>query len=132
MSERTAYYTLHQGRYNLGSNEQQWRLGLYTPFGNVSEIFDEEPRFCDSVEDVLCAIEERVKSWWISTSREKNLATIATIRANLPECELLYAQRRLVVLRAQAERLGADIALAEKLIAALQSEIADAMLEARE
>ena len=126
MSKTTVYYTLNQGRYNLCSDGKQWRLGLCTPFGNVHETFDEEPLFGDSVEDVLYVIEERVKSWWISTSREKNLATIEAIKAKLPECELLYAQNRLTNLRGQEERIKADIASTEKLIAALQSEMAEA------
>ena len=125
MTERKVYFNQSYGRYNLCSDEKQWSLALYTPFGNISETFDEEPVYGDSVEDVLAAIEARVESYWMSSSRPENRIKIAAIKANLPECELLYAQRKLGLLRAQEDRVQKDIAATERLISALQDEMAE-------
>ena len=121
--ESRVYFTLSHGRYNLLSDDKQWQLCLRTPFGNISETFDYEPVYGDGVEDVLAVIEARVESYWMSSSRAENREKIAAIKANLPACELLYAQRRLGILRQQYDRTTKDIASCERLIASLQAEL---------
>lgn len=125
MTERKVYFNISHGRYDLCSNEKEWLVSLHTPFGNIREFFKEEPDCGSSVEDVLDVIERRVESYWMSSTRAENRATIANIKANLTECELLFAQGRLDRLRAQEERVQKDIASVERLIAALREEIAE-------
>lgn len=121
--ENRVRYTLSQGRYDLCRTDKQWQLCLYTPFGSISETFDDEPVYGDNVEDVLAVIEARLESYWASSSRAEKREKIAAIRANLPECELLYAQRRLGILRRDAARIAEDISQVERLISSLQAEL---------
>ena len=119
--ENSVFYTLSHGHYGLYSNEKQWRLSLTTPFGSISETFDEGPTFSDTVEDVLGVIEYQLENYWISSAKDEKRATIAEIKANLSTCELLYAQRRLEILRSSAEKIAKDILSEEARIEALQA-----------
>jgi hypothetical protein len=78
------YFYCSQGNYNFADpSEKQWCLELSTPFGRVSETFNEKPDLDDLLPtDVLDLIEERVKSYWIYTSREECLKRIDGIRAH--------------------------------------------------
>lgn len=96
------------GRFNLCSNEQQDQVVLRTPVGNVSETWDlDESGYDEDMlpSEVSALIRERVKSYWISTSRERNLATLDAIDAVANELDIAFMRKRAADKQAQAARL---------------------------
>lgn len=119
-TETTVRVTKTLGRWNIASDAQGWRMHLLTPFGSIVEFFEDEPEFDDTVRDALAVIEARVKSWLYKSGRADSLIAIAKIKANLIECELLYAKAKLARLHKQEADLRLEIARATRLVADLQ------------
>lgn len=94
------------GRFNLCSNEKQFQVVLRTPYGTVSELWNEDPGYDDEMEpdEVLDLIEARAKSYWISTSRGETLAKITTIREHLAEVTASWAAAQAKKFQAAAAR----------------------------
>lgn len=112
----TISISMNYGSYNFANPAQkQWQLSLRTPFGNVSQRFDEEPYIGDCVEDALEVIAERLESYWISTGREEDRKIIANIRANLPACEIEWAQQKVAAAKAQLEKAEKMLRRAEAM-----------------
>lgn len=101
------YHTTSTGRFYLGRSDVQQQVVLYTPFGNVSELWDEgDVEYDRDMEpaEVLDLIESRLNAYWICTGREEKLAKIATIRANLTAVTRDWAQSMAVRYQAEASR----------------------------
>lgn len=94
------YITKTLGRYNFANTaEKQWCVQMRMPDGKgLSETWpeDEEPDI-DGVppSQVLDMIEERLKSYWISTRREETLARIAAYREQAEQLDDAWARRQI-------------------------------------
>ncbi|MGE8691495.1 MAG: hypothetical protein ACN6PJ_30410 [Achromobacter sp.] len=91
------YITKTLGRYNFANTaEKQWCVQMRMPDGKgLSETWpeDEEPDI-DGVppSQVLDLIEERLKSYWISTRRDETLARIAAYREQSEQLDDAWAR----------------------------------------
>lgn len=91
------------GRYNFVRPVKNWMVSMHVQLEDkshieVSEIWDEddEPDIEDKLpSDVLSIIEERIDSWWISTSREKNKEMIAQIRSFGNGMDIVWLKRKI-------------------------------------
>jgi hypothetical protein len=120
------------GRYNIcDPSQREWLLELLTPYGRVSALFDEEPGTPpECVESTLDAIEARIRSYLYISSREQSLATIAAIRAHLPECELATREAKAEKLRRQISDAETELARCLATATMLRAEIAERAVEA--
>lgn len=101
-----------EGRYYLGRAETQWRVGLETPYGSVSYIFEDEPNIQGLLpRQVLDIIEEQSKKAWIDTGREERDKKIATLREHEDIIDKIYLL--LLLARAKAEVMSLNTQLAE-------------------
>jgi hypothetical protein len=104
------FYYKELGRYDFASNKKDWRVKLVTPFGNFSQTWseDDEPEIDDLLpSEVLDLLEKRLKSWWISTGREADLARIAAIREHRREIDIAWLERQIE----SAEKRAASLRL---------------------
>ncbi len=121
-----ADYFMNFGQYNLCSSEKEYCLILRTSGGNFSETFtkDEQPDVSDMFpSEVLDLIEARLKSYWISTSRDEALARMAEWRKSANLFDMAW-------LDAKIERLSQSMGKLQKRKASLQCEIDDAQVTA--
>jgi hypothetical protein len=97
MNAFVTYYK-NLGHYNFAGHEKNWCVSLITPYGRVNEIWPEreEPDIDDLLpSEVLDLIESRLDSYWISTSREKDKATIAAIKEHAAEIDLAWLDAKI-------------------------------------
>lgn len=91
--------------------EKQLQIVLETPFGTVSELWnlDVQPDYDSELLplEVLDMIEQRLKRYVFSTSREKTLQTIATIRENAREVTLMWLAAQASLHQAKAAKAAA-------------------------
>jgi hypothetical protein len=111
------YITKTLGRYNFANTaEKQWCVQMIMPDGKgLSETWpEEEEPDIDGVppSQVLDLIEERLKSYWISTRREETLARIAAYREKSEELDDAWARRLIASLERKIREL--EIYLAEE------------------
>lgn len=114
----TATFYKNFGRYNFAGTEKSYCVTLSTPYGSISQTWpaDDEPDIGGCLpSDVLDLIETRLKSYLYSSHREKDEATIATIREHANELNVLYVKNRIAVARKAIER-------DERLLAGLMEE----------
>lgn len=105
-SKAFVHISKNLGRYDLASYDKDWNLSLRTSYGNISAMFDEEdePEIEGAMpSEVLDMIEERIESYWISTSREKDRKKIKEIREHLNELDLIWAKEQLSLYQRQVE-----------------------------
>ena len=125
--KRTVSISCYEGHFNFANfAEKQWQLVLITPYGNLSELFDEEPCHGNGVEDVIETISQRLESYWASSLRKEKRETIATIRKHLNECEILLREAELVKIDKSLERLTKERDSIVSTIQYLRDEMADA------
>ncbi|MEN5063595.1 hypothetical protein [Achromobacter aegrifaciens] len=109
------YISKTLGRYNFANTaEKQWCVQMIMPDGKgLSETWpeDEEPDI-DGVppSQVLDLIEERLKSYWISTRREETLARIAAYREQSEQLDDAWARRLIASLERQIRDLEGYLA----------------------
>lgn len=92
------YFAKHLGRYDFANNVKDWNLSLYTPYGNVSDMWpeDEEPEIDGLMpSEVLALIEARIKHWIFKSNRSEKLATVEFMRAHANEIDMIYAAHML-------------------------------------
>lgn len=92
------YHGTTTGRFNLFSNEKQQQVYLYTPAGNLSELWDENEADYDSnmlPSEVVEIIEKRLKAYWINTAREEKLVRISEIKKRIGEFDRLWLEGRI-------------------------------------
>lgn len=93
---KTNIYCNH-GSYNWADPAQkQWCVELRTSYGRVSTFFDDNPYVDDLLpSEVLDIIEERINSYWLSTSRQEDMKAIAKIRGHIVELDKDYIQDKI-------------------------------------
>lgn len=107
MQMACSHYTT-TGRFNLCSNEREQQVVLCTEFGNVSETWPEGEAPYDydmRPSEVAEIIRERVKSYWISTSRQEQIKKLDSIQANADRIDAEWMVNRADQLEAEAARL---------------------------
>ena len=107
----TVHHYTNTGRFYLGRADQQQQVVLVTPWGSVSQLWDEGEAPYDADMDageVLDIIAERLESYWINTSRNEDRAKIARIREHIDEANRLWHEGRARVLQAEIARLSAQ------------------------
>ncbi len=107
----TTNFYCTRGSYNWAKpDEKQYLVSLVTPYGSISETFEDEPEIEGlHPSDVLDIIEGRLKSYWISTDRESKLKTIAEIRKHSIEIDRQYIQSKIGLHELAIERLQASL-----------------------
>lgn len=109
------YINCTEGNYNwCNPNETQWQLVLaYWVDGkrySVGETFNEEPDWeGEAPEVILDLIEERVNSYWVSTSRDEQLEKINNLRASIDEVHTVWAKCRIDRLQSEIDKLSEEI-----------------------
>lgn len=96
---RSVQISFNVGRYNMLSSDKSdcLELRVFWPMGLlcISQTWDEgecpEDR-TSSPGEVLDAIEERVESYFASTSRKRDRLVIAALRERLPEITKVWAE----------------------------------------
>lgn len=113
----------YRGRFDIcHPNKEEWQLRLKTPFGNVTEFFEDEPD-APGVEEALDVIEARQKDFLVKSNRGEKLMAVAAIREHLTECEALLCEGEIAKLEAQADRITAEITRKRELLEYLRKEI---------
>lgn len=109
------YISKTLGRYNFANTaEKQWCVQMRMPDGKgLSETWpeDEEPDI-DGVppSQVLDLIEERLKSYWISTGRDETLARIAVYREQSEQLDDAWARLHIVAYERKIKALKGYLA----------------------
>jgi hypothetical protein len=116
MSDSTAevkplkcWVTKNLGRYNFASNDKDWCVQVLMPDGKVlSETWPEgdEPD-TDGVppSEVIELIIVRLKSYWISTQRDKTMARIEAARPMFEQMDDAWARAQINSLQRQIDSL---------------------------
>jgi hypothetical protein len=105
--EQNARYYKTKGKFYWGNRSEQWQVVLWTSAGQVSALWDEEdePEIGDMLPtEVLSVIEERIKSYWIYTGRDEDLAKVARIREQGAALDTVWVQKKLQQLATEVER----------------------------
>lgn len=105
----TVHHYTTSGRFYLGRNDKQQQVVLVTPYGTVSQLWDDGEAGYDEdmdAEEVLNLLSERLESFWINTSREETRAKISAIRERMAEVNCLWHKTRAVQLQDRISRLS--------------------------
>lgn len=113
-----------KGRYNFCSNEEQWRVAITglpneAPAKYLSKTWDiEDEPYIKNLppSEVVEIISERVESFWISTSREKDREIIQWIRNNSEELDVKWAKGEIKRKEKAIGRLQEDIERLEDIV----------------
>lgn len=102
------------GKYDFCSNDKQWCVSVKAPDGKwISETWDEdnEPDIEGlAPSEVIDLIEERLKSYWICTSREEKLARIAGFREVAEQQDHNWAQEQISFHQREIDNLSRYLA----------------------
>lgn len=131
VSVKACRVTQNIGRYNLLSSEEQVCIGVMVVFSDdstlrVSETWDlDDDRREEWMEPevALDLIEERSKSYWISTGRDKKLADIAQLRAMLPEITSKWAEAEIAGCQRVIDRYEKRVGWLKKAVITSEEEV---------
>lgn len=102
-----------QGRYNLCSNEEQVCINLRVIGGKaISQTWDldDAPEIEGLLpSEVLELISERLESYWLATSRERDREVIAWFREHSAQVDSAWAKSKIKHLKEKIDELKAVV-----------------------
>lgn len=105
--------TKNLGRYNICANDKQWCIQVLLPNGKwLSETWPEEDEpHINGVPPsaVVEMIEDRVKSYWISSRRKEQLEQVEGARPMFDQMDDAWARARIKALEHEISHLRAHL-----------------------